>query len=142
MKAVHLLAPLVLAAASACAAPTRVSTQEAYKPSEVVRQSLALKGKNVMIRGYLVLEDESHGLWDSKEDVDGIMRRIALGQDPVWDHCITIYFDRKIGRTLRIPTRGNVEVTGTVDVTNREKDGVDLWACNDTYMDAHRLVRK
>jgi hypothetical protein len=101
-----------------------------------------LAGKAVSVSGYLILEDEAHALWNSKEDADEVVQRRASGGDPIWKRCIAIYFNRKIARSLRIPTRGNIEATGTIGITDRKKDGVDLWACNDVYITAHRVVRK
>ncbi|HYD37001.1 MAG TPA: hypothetical protein VEA60_05275 [Allosphingosinicella sp.] len=143
MRPIGLRSLLAVFALVGCAA-ARPSPPPAQllSPSEVTRSAQSLKGKTVNVSGYLILADEAHALWDSQADADEVVRRRASGGDPIWSRCIAIYFDRKVGRTLKKPTRGNIVATGTIGVTDRAKDGVDLWACSDIYIEVHRLVRK
>jgi hypothetical protein len=125
-----------------CVSPMPSMPVKVYRPSEVVRDAAAFEGKAISMSGYLILEDEARAFWDSEDDADEVVRRGASGGDPIWNRCITAYFDRKTVRSLSIPTKANIEVIGTVGVTNRDKDGVDLWACNDVYITVHQLIRK
>lgn len=142
MKAHYSRLVIVLVSLCSCVSAKPVAPNPIIKPSDVTRDAGVLKGKIVSISGYLILGDEAHAFWNSKADADEVVQRGASGGDPIWNRCIAIYFNRKIARSLRIPTRGNIEVRGKVGVTDRKKDGVDLWACNDVYVTVDRLVRK
>jgi hypothetical protein len=140
MRSLHVSLGLAIAILCSCVSAAPTTPEATLKPSEITENANKLKEQTVVASGYLILGDEAHALWDSKKDADEVVQRRASGGDPIWKNCIAIYFDRKVSRTLKSPMRGNITVTGSVGITDRKKDGVDLWACSDIYITARKLV--
>jgi hypothetical protein len=94
-----------------------------------------------MIRGYLRLGQESRSLWDSRAIYDEVVRTNAIDGDPIWNHCVTIYYDLSISRQITSLAGMDVEITGTVGLNRNGAEGWDLWSCNDVYVTAQNVRR-
>ena len=127
---------------SACAAgqPAWPSAPErTYRPAEIVRDIRALDGRQLRIAGYLRLGQEARALWQSRRDFEEARARGASGGDPVWDRCITAYYDLAIARAVERAAGSAVEIVGTVGVDRGGEEGVDLWRCNPVHVTIHRI---
>lgn len=127
-------------AATACASTTREPLSTTYTPSEVVNNISSLDGRVIRVTGYLIIGQDTRALWNSRDDVAAVTRDHISGRDPIWNHCITAYYDFAIARLVQHASGSDVEVVGTV-VDNRDHQrGVDLWACNDISISIHRIA--
>jgi hypothetical protein len=140
MKA-RVLSPLFAGFLVSCSTVQHANLTQTRMPSDIVRDGSALDGKRVRVVGYLVLGQEVRALWNSPQDRDDAARRQASGGDPIWNHCLTAYYDTSIAPNVERASRSMVEVVGTVAVDRNDEDGVDLWGCNDTSITIHQIRR-
>jgi hypothetical protein len=124
-----------------CVTIPRTDTNIVLKPSDAVRDISTLEGRRVRLSGYLVLGQEVRVLWDSPQYRDEAAARQASGADPVWNHCLTAYYDFAIARSVESASRSMVDVIGTIGINRQEDDAVDLWSCNDVYITIHQIRR-
>ncbi|HEX8641839.1 MAG TPA: hypothetical protein VF704_11895 [Allosphingosinicella sp.] len=63
----------------------------------------------------------------------------AIAGDPIWNHCITAYYDFAIAPQIEEVVDTMIDAVGTVGVDRDESTGIDLWGCNPVHITIHRL---
>ncbi|MEA3030030.1 MAG: hypothetical protein QOG13_1355 [Sphingomonadales bacterium] len=111
-----------------------------YRPSAVVGNIDHLRGRRVRIDGYLILGQDTRALWDSRSDAETVASTLPASANDIWNHCITAYYQLSLGSRLEQLSGSDVSVEGTIGVNRNEDDEVDLWSCNDVYVNIDRIV--
>lgn len=137
------LAAIVAASVVAgCVSAQSPVSPPTYRPSDIVQNIQSLNGREIRIVGYLRLGSETRALWDSRALYETAGERGASGGDPIWNHCITAYYDLAIAREAQSAAGSMIEAVGTVGVQRDEDENVDLWGCNDVHITIHRIIRQ
>lgn len=137
MKILQISIVFVVATAG-CASVNR-SSQRIFTPSDIVHNAAALKGRQVHVIGHLALGQDTRALWDSSRDEEDAARGHHGLTDPIWDRCITAYYDFGVAQSVQRASSSYVEVVGTVGDSRGDRRGLDLWSCNDIYITIHAV---
>jgi len=137
----RLLAFSIASVAAGCAPLLSEEPGRVYYPSEVVQNIELLDGRQIRVAGYLRLGTESMALWDSQQHFQDAERREANDGDPIWNHCITAYYNFSIERQFQDANGSMIEAAGTIGIYRDESTGIDLWGCNVVHVTLHHLNR-
>jgi hypothetical protein len=117
---------------AACATRTPIP-KRVYKPSEIVANPAAFRGRVVSVQGYLIFEDGAHGLWDSARDLDYLKSTKPGPDDPAWRRCVTAYYTQNGARAIGRNHPRDLTVTGEIGV-NKSRNSIDFGACSDVHI--------
>jgi hypothetical protein len=101
-----------------------------YTPSQVVANAKKLRGQTVHVRGYLLLGDEAHNLWDSQKASEEIRTLHYRASDPAWDRCISVYYNEMGAKAIGRSYPRYLVAIGRIEIRNKE-NSVDFGACNE-----------
>jgi hypothetical protein len=99
----------------------------------------AFRGRTIHVRGYLVLDDEAHGLWDSARDLEYLKSMKPIPEDPAWGRCITAYYTENGAKAIGRNHPRNLTVIGKVG-ESRSNNTIDFGSCSDVYITIERVV--
>jgi len=116
-----------------CSTDRVSSTEVIYRPSQIVRAGSALVGHRLRAAGYVIIGENTRELWDSREDFEQAARS---GSRQQWDKCITFYYDLTLRTDIDRLNRSNIIASVTV---GNPSGSVDIWACNESFVTAHRI---
>jgi len=123
-----------------CVSARPPGSPPAYRPSDIVHNIQSLNGREIRVAGYFRLGAETRALWDSRPLYEAARERGASGGDPIWNHCITAYYDIAIAREVESAAGSVIDAVGTVGIQRDGNESVDLWGCNDVHITIHRIL--
>jgi len=121
-----------------CTVAAMAGDTKMYQPSEVVGRQDLLKGRRIYIRGYLVLRDEAHGLWDSKDDFDRA-QKLPSSTVSAPPRCISVGYNENGAKGIGRNHPRVLTAFGKISVVDREHT-MDIGACSDAYINIERVV--
>ena len=125
---------------TACASTSDAKPLHVYKPSEVVAKREALLGRTVKVMGFIVLEDEAHGLWDSAEDRAYVKAEMPDPDDPAWRKCLTAHYSDHGAMGIGRDHPRNLTVVGKIGIV-QDRDSIDFGACSEVYIMIEDVVK-
>lgn len=123
----------------ACTTDGTQGLYKTYKPSEVIANVAAFRGRTIHVRGYLVLGDEAHGLWDSAHDVEYLKSVKPGPEDPAWGRCMTAYYTDDGAKAIGRNHPRNMTVIGKIG-ENQSRNTIDFGSCSDVHITIEQVI--
>jgi hypothetical protein len=100
-------------------------------PSGVIQNHESLNGQDVRLSGYLVVEFEDRGIWDSKKSrdkSDGLSR------------CVSLLIPRNVLADMERLSKTHVVIEGRIVSDFRSRGTAILGACNFVAIEVHSFA--